>query len=581
LESGIGKGFRPFLRLFFFFLASLSLFAHVLHSPKEAQAAEEVKLDADSISFEESTGVAVAEGNVRIENDEMRLLAPYAEYDSLTHNIRAVSTPEGSVTFTSSSGRISGEKLDYNVETRRGLFTRPNGRVESFYVKGDSIEVMPVSEFTGVKKGENQSDAQEDLAGKWRGVVVTTCNHTDPHYRLESKELSVIPGRRVVIKKPRVYLGDALIFTYPFDYLVDVSGGARFDRQYIFPRVGYESGKGLGVGIAGPILWDTGALNMEVIWWSKDIWEGEALLRQQISPSLEGLDVFGGIKRAYDKDTGETDWRPRWGLDYESKGWRAQLLWSQRELVSLEKSTGLDSRYVVWRKPEFQVASPWFDDAAASGQFRFFATWGKYEDSSAPNMQTVERAGIGAQIYGELAGGSNFQPFYNAIYWHYKYNDDMFDSQQIAEAVLGARWGIGDFDMESAYLRRWTWGSSPMRWDDYEAREEIYQQIGVRLPSKSPDYWWRVSARGAYSLDTEDLAEMTYAAVYNHHCIQWEALYRDDLKGRDDWFGLKLTINAYPESGVRLMGSELFDPFRAPDELAPNFVSDTKKVKKN
>jgi LPS-assembly protein len=529
--------------------------------------AEEIKLDADKISFEESTGVATAEGNVRISNEEMRLIAPYAEYDSLTQNVRALSAPEGSVIFITPSGRISGERLDYNIETRRGLFSRPNGRVEAFFVRGDSIEVMPVSDLTG-KKSVRAEDAEE-LAGTWKGAVITTCNHTDPHYRLESKELSVIPGRRVVIRKPKVYLGKTLIFTYPFDYFVDVNDKSRFDRQYLFPRVGFESGKGAGIGIAGPLLWDTGSLNMEVIWWSDDIWEGEALVRQRLSQSDEGLSVFGGIKREYDKDNHDTDWRPRWGLDYESGGWSAEVLWSQRELVTIEKSVGVDSRYVVWRKPELSIVSPWFADPAINGHFRFFGTWGRYEDSSALG-QTVERAGAGAQIYGEPGGTANFKPFYNAVYWHFWYDDDIFDTQRILEGVIGARWRLGDFDMESAYLKRWAWGESPMPWDDYEPREELYQDLGVRIPTKSADYWWRLALRGAYSLDSDELAEMAYTAVYNQHCLQWELTFRDDLKGNDDWLGLKLTINAYPESGVRLLGSELFDPVSAPDSLVPD-----------
>jgi LPS-assembly protein len=541
-----------------FFVSLLCLLA----AGVAAHAADEIKLDADMISFEESTGVATAEGNVRISNGEMRIVAPYVEYDSLNQNVRANSSPDSSVTLISAGNRISGERLDYNITTRRGLFTKPNGMVESFYVKGDSIEVMPLSDLKGHKS------EGEDTAAIWSGVVITTCNHTDPHYRLEARELTVTPGRRVIIRKPKIFLGDTQVFSYPFDYVVHIVDSSRFDRQALFPRLGYESSKGAGIGVYGPLVWDTGSLNLGVTWWSDDIWEWEALLNQQVAP---GLTVFGNLERTNDRDRDTSEWRPGWGLDYELGGWFFEALWSQRELVTLEKSAGVDSRYVLWRKPEMSIASPWFDDVAWGGRFRCFGTWGRYEDASgAESLPTVERSGAGVQVSGEFGGDAErFQPFYNSVYWYYNYDDADLDSQQILDAVLGVRWRLGEFEMESSYLRRWTWGNSPMTWDDYEDREEVYQQIGITIPTRSSELWWKLAVRGAYDIPGEKMAEMAYKAIYNQHCLQWELTFRDDMKGSDDWLGLKLSINAYPESGVRLVGTELFDPSTAPDDLTP------------
>jgi LPS-assembly protein len=546
---------------------SISFVSLVLAVSTAAGAADEIKLDADKISYDESTGIATAEGNVRVSNDEMRLVAPYVEYDSLNQKMRALSSQEGTVTFTSAGKRINCERIDYDIVSQRGVMTSPNGRVDAFYARGRTIEVMPVSDIGG-KKIKGGSD--EELAAVWTDVLVTTCSHTDPHYRLEAKDLTVIPGRRVIIKRPRVYLGSTLLFTYPFDYVVPIGDRSKLDRQYIFPKIGYESDKGVGIGISGPVTWDTGALNMEVIWWSDDIWEGEALLTQQIA---EGLTAYGSIAREFDADKGTNQWRPSWGMQYEWKGWTFDLGWSQRELVTLEKVAGEDSRYVVWRKPEVNMISPWFDDAATAGSFRLLGSWGKYEDATFGGAGTeIERVGAGVQLQGEVEGGSiGVQPFYNALYWYYRYDDDIFDSQQILDAVLGIRWRLSVIDMETAYLRRWKWGNSPMMWDDYAQREEIYQQLAVRIPTKSQEYWWELSVRGAYSIGDEELAEMAYKAIYNQHCLSWELIYRDDRRGsNNDWVGLKLIINAYPESGIRLAGEELFEPSRAPDRLAPN-----------
>jgi LPS-assembly protein len=554
------------VRLSHFTISLLAALLILLLGRAPAGAAQEIKLDADRISFEESSGVATAEGNVRITNEDMRLIAPYVEYDSANQSVKAVSSSEGAVTFISAGNRVNGERLDYNLATRRGFLTRPNGKVEAFYVKGDSIEVMPISDITGKKP----SGEYEDAAARWSGVVITTCSYPEPHYRLEAKELSVVPGRRVIIRKPRVFLGETQVFTYPFDYVVNI-GARRGGRQAIFPKIGYESGKGVGLGVSGPLVWDSGEIDLEVLWWSDNIWEGNALLRQQVFP---GLTVFGNLGRTYDKDQDSVMWRPRWGFWYEHSGWNLETAWSERELVTLEKSAGTDRNYVVWRKPELNIVSPWFDDVASAGRFRFFASWGKYEDvTMGESNPEVERIGAGIQLAGELGSpAQSVRPFYNAFYWYYNYNDAESESQQILDAVLGARWNLGDLEMESAYLRRWTWGQSPMSWDDYGPREDIYQQVALKIPTGSDDFWWKLAMRGAYSIKDEELAEMLYKVTYNQHCLQWDLIFRDDRRENDDWLGLKLTINAYPESGVRLMGSDPFDPAAAPNSLAPSFA---------
>jgi LPS-assembly protein len=528
---------------------------------------ETIQLDADSISFEESTGIATAEGNVRINNGDVRLFAPFIEYDSNTQQIRALSSSEGSVTFVMAGDRLSGERLDYNIESGRGTMTRPNGRVDLFYVRGGVIEVTPSQTISG----DSASSELEKFDAVWSEVSLTTCSEPHPHYRLEAKQVSVISGKKIVIKQPKVYLGDTLIFIYPFDYLILLDEHHKRRNSPLFPRIGYESDKGVGLGLSGGWAWESGEINLGIIGWTEDIWEGEALLTQEI---LDGLSIYGGVRRSYFDYDDTTDWRPLWGLSFRRDGWSFDAGWRQRELVSVEKSAGSDSKYVLWRKPEVNIVSPWFEDRAVGGSFRLMATWGRYEDATSGTSPTVERLGAGVQIYGEPAIGSDrFQPFYNALYWHRGYDAEALDSDQqdLLDAVVGVRWKLGSFDFMTAYLRRWSWGRSPMVWDDYEDREDIYQEINYRFKADEHDTSWMFGVRGAYSIMEDDLAEMLYSVKYDLPCMLWEAVFRDDKRQNgDDWLGLKLTIKAYPDSGIRLTGSDIFDPVRAPDQLVPN-----------
>ena len=527
------------------------------------QETGKIQLDADKISFEESSGVAEAEGDVRISNEEMSLFAPFAKYDSDGQQLSAYSSPEKPVVLISGGRQLNGESIHYNLLTKRGTMTKPNGKVDELYVKGDVVQVVPVSEV--LKRKSGTGNAEDELAGRWLKTSVTTCNEPEPHYRLETKELVVVPGKRVVIKKPRIYIGRRLLYTNPFDIVLPAKNSSKQGKVRFLPKLEFEESKGAGVGISVPYVWDSGSINMDVVGWTKGIWEGELSFNQEISA---GLSAWARLKREYDKDRELTLWRPQAGFNYSSNGWDVNAIWSQREIVSVRKRSGTDSRYVIWRKPEVSVSSPWLkDEASGVGYYRLMGVWGRYEDATKGGSAEVERLGAGAQIYGEFKDTKNFTPFYNATYWYYRYNSDMYENHQTLNAILGVRWGLGAVALETAYLRRWAWGRSPMEWDNYEPLEEVYQQIGVKIPTASRKTFWELKARGAYSLTDDKLSEMVYKVIYDQHCLQWELIYRDDLIAADDWVGLKLTINAYPEHEARLMGEELFDPMKSPDKL--------------
>jgi LPS-assembly protein len=543
-------------------LAVLCCLSHAF--PARAAENVTVQLNADVISFEEATGVATAEGSVRLTDREFYVTAPYLEYTSASGQVTALSSPSGEVVLFTAGKRLAGERLDYNLETRRGAMTNPSGKVDVFYVRGETIEVMPSSE-TPQRKGKTVSgsageESDDDLSAIWRGASVTTCGEPHPHYRLTAKNVTIFPGDKMILHRPRAYLGKTPVLISPFDITIPLRGKDSV-RQKIFPKLGYDSDKGAGAGMAGSFNWSSGALDLELIGWIEGIFEMDALAIQRIGTDLS---VYAGIRRAYDKDLDETDWRPRWGLSYERNGWNMTAGWTKRELLSVERRAGEVSRYVLERKPEVYITSPWFNDAASNGHFRVFGIWGDYRDQKWGGSSSYTRSGAGVQIRGEPGARRGFTPFYNATYTGFMYDDDVFDSQSVLDARVGFIWETGKFELKTAYLRQLVWGTSPLLWDDYEERDEIYQEISLRIPTRSEDYFWRLGARGAYDLIDEELAEMVYKVEYTQHCLVWEAIFRDDRRGSDDWIGLSLSIKELPSGGLRLFGnsdSDLFDPF--------------------
>ena len=527
-------------------IQALSVF---LASPLFAAESGTVRLDADVISFEESTGIAKADGNVRISDDDFHATAPYLEYDNNSQWITAFSSPGQKVVTFTEGRRLEGDRLDYNLATRRGVMINPTGKVDIFHVKGKEIEVMPSSETRADGTGESEEAelGEEELAAVWNEATLTTCGEPHPHYRLEAERVTIYPGDKMVLHRPKTFLGGTMLFMSPLD--IAVSLRERHVTQF-FPSVRYDQAKGVGLEAGTSVNWKDGSLLMDFVGWSKGIFEMDAVARHYLTPDLS---LYAGVSRTYNKDMDETDWRPRWGADYTYNGWRMSLGWTRRELLSVERKAGEVSRHILERNPEFNISSPWFNDPAVYGRFRVFGVWGNYRDIRRDDSRTYDRTGLGVQIAGQPGAGENITPFYDAAYTHYFYGDSAHSAQRILSASVGLRFNAGRFSSSTTYLRQWVWGQSPLSWDRHVERNELSQEIGVTIPTERVGYYWNLGLGGAYDFVSEQLTEMTYSVGYNHHCLLWEVVYKDDLIGKDDRMEVTLSINGLGRGGTGIL----------------------------
>ncbi|MDO5114803.1 MAG: hypothetical protein Q4D58_01760 [Synergistaceae bacterium] len=525
-----------------------------LSAPAESREAQqppnEVFLDADEISYDEHTGVAVAEGNVKLRNKQTRLFAPYAEYNAETNIVDAYSDHREDVVIFSGGDRFTGKHLKYNMETRRGVLTQVSGKSEAMYMQGGTVRMMPIEEAVkqGIvrapRKKKKQSES-EDVA-EWLGVTSTTCDFTNPHYRLVSKKVTVFPGKKTVLKQPKFYIGKTLIMAYPFDYIAN----SRKNRDALAPIIRYNSNKGMGFGIKGPIdMGSAGELDIAALYWSDGIWEGRFQYNYEITDSLS---VFGSAKHLYNKDTDDTKWRPSWGLLYENSGWLARLWWAERDLIGNEVETDVTVDYDVWRKPEFYMNTPWINDGVTGGKFRFFGIWGKYQDNYSQDDDWTERFVYGAQYQGEPKWSLwIFKPFYGARYAHYEY-PGKDKTQDVTNAWFGFSYQVGVFSFTSSYNRRWGTSGSPMAWDRYSDSESFSQSVSFPLPLGAPWEKWTFSVSGNYDFLIEKISSVSYSLNYNKHCMTWQLWCRDKISENEQEVGLTFYINAYPEYKLEL-----------------------------
>lgn len=514
------------------------------------EAPDEVHIDADSVVYQENTGIATADGNVKVQNKTMRLFAPHVEYNSNNQILEAFSDERGKVTLFSGPDKITGENLTYSLVTRRGLMTDASGKMDALYMQGGDVKVMPMEDAFkfGVIKSrpkKRKTNTEDEQIAEWLNVTTTTCDFVKPHYRLVSKKVVVIPDKKIIIKRPKIYIGEKCIFTYPFDYIARL--GPR--DQSLMPYFSYDSNKGIGGGIKGFLeLGNVGQLKVNAIYWSDNIWEARLHFRKEI---VKKLSLFLESNRLYDTDSDEVMWRPKWGLEYNaSNGWRAILYQAQRELIETEMRPGQELRFNVWTDPELAIYSPWYGDASDWGRFRVFGIYGRYQDNLGTVMPWRERIVLGTELTGSPdVGDFFFKPFYGARYVYHTYEGGD-QTQDIIDGWFGVRWRIGAFNFSTHYFRRWADGTSPLAWDRYADNENLYQTVSFPLPFGASWEKWTFSVTASYDNISQEIASMYYSVNYNKHCITWQLWIRDNKAGKETKGGLFFYINAYPDQKI-------------------------------
>ena len=536
-----------------------------------AQTPEQVTLNADRVSFNDETGRATAQGNAVLTYQDTTIMAERIEYDADTQKVQAMPLPGKQIVLTNGTRSIRGDQLEYDLNSREGILSGAITRLPVgeeggvLYVYGSEIDVMPwdLAKERGLVKG-----VPEEYMLQWREVVLTTCALDHPHYRLESKAITFIPGRSITAKKPRVYLGNTYLFTSPLDYVVQLKRKA---VEYSFlPYFQRSDTKGTGGGITGTIGWETGTASLGLAYADRAGFEFMVEVEQELSPYFS---ILGGVQYSFDDEWDERVWRPYASLKYSRNGWDAYLNWSRNEYISDQKDSSNEFKGRLDRRPEFVVYAPWFKSSTYSWM-RVFASYGSFKETLHGNSEgdKTSRYGLGFRNYAEYAldWGELFMNS-EATAWFYDRDDS---DHEMLRSFTGLRYKIGAFQLGTGYERQYTWGSSPMHWDAYRKRERIHQK--VRFPLGREIY---TAFRGSYDLDEDIVDEVIYSLQWETDCMLWDLYYKDDrTSGRDDYIGLSLSLKAFPDRQTSFGQKQDVDPFLRPRDV-PKDEKDEKKAR--
>ena len=530
----------------------------------QASESETVTLNADRVSFNDETGYASAEGNATLKYKDTTIEAERIEYNADTQKVLAMPMPNEKVTIRYADRYLRGDQLDYDLNSGEGIITGPATRVHLgedrgvLYVSGGEIDVIPweLAEERGLVTGN-----PEDYIVQWRQVSLTTCALDHPHYRLESKTISFIPGKRVIAHHPRVYLGNTYLFTSPLNYVVSLKRRA---ATYSFiPYFQRSDTKGTGGGITGTIGWETGSLSIGLTYASEAGLEAMFELEQELNNDFS---FTLGVEHSWDEVWDERVWRPYASLNYSHNGWDAALRWTKNEYISDRKDSLNRFKGRLDRRPEFVVWAPWMRTSPYSW-LRLRADFGSYIETihGIDDDNITSRYGMGFRHYFEmpLNRNSTVELFSNTegSVWFYD-RDDNADHEML-RGFTGLRYTIGAFEFGTGYERQYVWGESPMNWDLYRERQRVHQK--VRFPLGREVY---TSVRGSYDLDESMIDEVYYSLQWVTDCMTWDLHYKNDrtVDGNDE-IGISLLINAFSDRPASFGQSIEIDPFDRPRDV--------------
>ncbi|MBR1418744.1 MAG: LPS-assembly protein LptD [Synergistaceae bacterium] len=531
---------------------------------------ERVILNANRVSYNDITGTASAQGKAVLTYKDAKVEAERIDYNSKTQKIEAMPLP-GDVVKLSSQGRtVTGDHLDYDLNTREGVLQGAKTNLaagaagSTLYVYGGQIVVIPWE--TAVEKGliKGKSKGASDFIAQWRDVTLTTCELDHPHYRLVSKRIAFIPGKSVIAKRPRLYLGRTYLFTSPFDYVVSLEKKAM--KYSLMPHIHHSSKEGFGGGITGSLGWDTGSLSFGIAAARKTGLEWMLELEQELSREFT---IMVGVDYSWDEVWNERVWRPRAALTWAKNGWQTRLRWTHDEYIEDQKDSMTKYKGRLDRKPELTVKTPWFRTSPYSW-LNLTAIYGAYsEEIYGASISSTTRYGLEMHSYFEKDLWPSvilFSDMTGGVWFYDRYDAD----QEMLRSFTGLKYGIGSIELATAYERRYTWGESAMLWDQFKERERIHQKIRFPLSRKDPTTTsqFYFAFRGSYDLDEKMVDKAIYSLQWVIDCMRWDLHYINDrAKDGDDKIGLTMSVNAFPNTPASFGDDDEKDPFDRPSDL--------------
>jgi len=161
-----------------------------LSAPKEP-----IVVNGDSVEYFHEKKMVVGVGNISIKFKDVDLTC-----DKITVYLDTrEAIAEGHVKVTQKGAYLTGEKMNYNFDSRKGTIIKGYLNAKPFYGKADDIDKKEYKDEFRMKNG-----------------YVTTCDLEVPHYRVQARQVEVYLRDKVVARHIIVYVKNTPILYWPY-----------------------------------------------------------------------------------------------------------------------------------------------------------------------------------------------------------------------------------------------------------------------------------------------------------------------------------------------------------------------------
>lgn len=204
-----------FSRLF----AALTLFGWFTVSGLQGQAVldsltSDLNIEGLETSFDPTTGLAIAKGDVRISYTDVEIRCGQASYNQMTGEVIA----RDKVIIWKSGITYKGENILYNANSGE--------------ISGDAVRSSQAMDLGSLFFQTDRFDTETKLSQKLEGTdtYLTTHDSENPNFRLRARGLTVIPEDKVILRNVTVLAGNVPVFYLPYlSQSLEAEAGYKFN----------------------------------------------------------------------------------------------------------------------------------------------------------------------------------------------------------------------------------------------------------------------------------------------------------------------------------------------------------------
>lgn len=180
---------------------------------------------ADSVESD-GQGLSILTGDVEIKYKDLTVRADRIEYDGELARVYAT----GEVIFDQGPQRLTGDSVEYNLDTELGRFTNTSGSLSGdYYFSGSVVEKISDTRFL-IEDGE-----------------FTACEGEDPSWSFRAERIRVTQDKYAKVKNARFRAGKVPVLYMP--YMLWPVKEAR-TSGFLMPKPGYSSRRGASLSLA-------------------------------------------------------------------------------------------------------------------------------------------------------------------------------------------------------------------------------------------------------------------------------------------------------------------------------------------